>query len=422
MRPVIAEVVTIGDEVCRGDIVDSNSAFLAAGLWDIGVSVAWMSSCRDLADDIGATLGRASGRADLVLVTGGLGPTLDDLTVDVVCGLVGTGPVVEAEAKARMDERTRKSGYVAEGMDRQVRVPKGARVHGNPTGLAPCFEVELNGVPVICLPGPPRELRPIFEERLSSRVAELKESLGDEVERIAHRIYRVYGRGESQVAKMVEGVCDGALGASLHFQVKFPETWVKVVVRDRDQEAAASRLAEIDGRVRGALGHYLYGIDDDTLAIVLGRRLLDSDYRIATAESCTGGLVGARLTDVPGSSAYFLGGAITYSDAEKMRQLGVTSSTLESAGAVSEACVVELAKGVCQRTGAVIGVAVSGVAGPGGGSEDKPVGTVWIAVCGPDQALVTRTFCWPTTRDRVREVSAHAAMAMALRAAGGPVR
>lgn len=416
---MIAEVVTIGDEVCRGEIVDTNSAYLAAGLWDLDVTVGWLTSCRDLAPDIEDALRRAASRAELVLVTGGLGPTLDDLTVDVVASLVGVAAVVDPVAKRRMDERIAKARYVAPNMERQVRVPEGAQVYDNAVGLAPCFEVHLDGAQLICLPGPPRELRPIFETHLVPRVTALREARGEDVERIARRIYRVFGRGESQIASMLEGLCEEVPGASLHFQVKFPECLVKVVVRGRDTEAVRSHLATIDRDLRERLGSYLYGVDDDSLAAVVGAALRARGWTLASAESCTGGLIGSLITDVSGSSEYYLGGAVTYANSEKIRQVGVSEALLAEHGAVSEECVTAMARGIRERTGADVGVAVSGIAGPSGGTPDKPVGTVWIAVAGPEDALATRELRWPSTREQVRTMSAYAALAMVLRLANG---
>src|SRR5439155_12697006 len=205
---------------------------------------------------------------------------------------------------------------------RQVRVPAGARVHANPVGLAPGFELAIGGVPVVCLPGVPRELTAIFDAHLAARLAGLREAAG-RVERIARRIYRVFGRGESQISQACRGVVDGIAGATIHYQVKFPETLVKIVVRDRDAAAAQARLDQIDGELRGRLAGTLYGTGEkETLVERTTRRLLEAGRTVATAESCTGGMLGELLTRTPGSSRAYVGGAICYSNAEKVRQLG----------------------------------------------------------------------------------------------------
>ena len=400
-----AEILTIGDELCRGEIVDTNSAYLAQRLWDLDITTRWMTSCCDEDDDITSALRAAVGRADVVICSGGLGPTEDDLTVDVVARLAGTMPVIEEVARARMEQFFTKGNAKIEAIQlRQVRVPAGARVLGNPAGLAPCFEQPIQGVPVFCLPGIPRELHAIFDQALGARLAELREAAG-EVERIARRIYRAFGRGESQISQLCRGVVDGVPGATIHYQVKFPETLVKLVVRDRDQAAADARLAAMDGVLRDRLAGVLYGTGDANLVAVVTKKLIAGKHTIATAESCTGGMIGELLTMLPGSSAAFTGGAITYSNAEKTRQLGVREATLAAHGAVSDEVVREMAAGARERFGTELAVAVSGIAGPDGGTPDKPVGTVWLALAAP-AGITTKQLRWPGAREQVRTLAA----------------
>lgn len=420
-----AEILTIGDELCRGEIVDTNSSYLAGRLWDLDITTRWMTSCNDDEADIASALALAASRADLVICSGGLGPTEDDLTVDVVARLAGSEVVVDDAARVRMMARFGRLlssqaplGNVEELTRiqlRQVRVPAAARVHGNPVGLAPCFEIPIHGVPVICLPGVPRELHGIFDETLAARLGELREATG-KVERIARRIYRAFGRGESQVSQACRGVVDGVPGATIHYQVKFPETLVKLVVRDLDQAQATARLDAIDAAVRERLAGVVYGTGEkETLVEKVTRRLIEEGRTVATAESCTGGMLGELLTRMPGSSRAFVGGAITYSYEEKVRQLGVAQATLDTHGAVSEETVREMALGALARFGAAPGrsvdfsVAVSGIAGPDGGTLDKPVGTVWIAlaghVAGAADILATKKLSWPGARDQIRLLS-----------------
>jgi nicotinamide-nucleotide amidase len=415
-----AEILTIGDELCRGEIVDTNSSHLAARLWDLAITTRWMTSCTDDEADLASALAQAVARADLVVCSGGLGPTEDDLTVDVIAGLLGVPAVIDGPSRARLETwfaqrvlpSARATGEIGPGTPavsavllRQVRVPAGARVHPNPAGLAPGFEVVLRGVPVLFLPGFPREIQAILEAGMEQRFAELREARG-EVERIARRIYRVFGRGESQISQACRGMIDGVPGASIHYQVKFPETLVKLVVRDRDAGAADRALAALDAEIRARLRGYLYGDGDETLIDRAVRRLIEAGKTVATAESCTGGMIGELLTRRPGSSRAFLGGAITYSNAEKVRQLGVREDTLTNHGAVSEPTVREMALGARERFGADLAVAVSGVAGPDGGTPDKPVGTVWLALAGPGaDAVTTRMLAWPGARDQIRTLA-----------------
>src|SRR5689334_16001621 len=208
-----AEILTIGDELCRGEIIDTNSAYLASRLWDLDITVRWMTSCNDLEADIVAALSQAVSRADLVVCSGGLGPTEDDLTVDVAARLGGVEVVIDEPSRRRLEERFAGRVEITPIQLRQVRVPAGARVHGNPAGLAPCFELPIDGVPVICLPGFPREIHGIVEQSLGRRFAELREAQGA-VERIARRIYRVFGRGESQISQACRGLLDPEAGAA----------------------------------------------------------------------------------------------------------------------------------------------------------------------------------------------------------------
>ena len=402
---MFAEILTIGDELTRGEIVDTNSSYLAAQLWDRDITVRWMTSCRDDELDMRRAFGDATRRADVVICSGGLGPTEDDLTVDVVSALIGVEPVVDERARTFMEERLARLGTASLPIQqRQVRVPAGAIVHGNPAGLAPCFEVAIGGVPVICLPGVPRELHAIVEATVGPRLVELRTAKGA-APRIARRIYRVFGRGESQVSVQCRGLVDGTAGASIHYQVKYPEVLVKIVVRDPDEAAARASLETIDAELRHRLGAVLYGTGDAALPMVCARALASTTYTVAVAESCTGGMLGMLLTEAPGSSKYFRGGVIAYSNEEKVRQLGVQPSTLAEHGAVSEACVREMAEGARARLGTDLAVAISGIAGPDGGTPDKPVGTSWIALAAP-HVTVTKKVGFPGARDQNRTLAA----------------
>jgi nicotinamide-nucleotide amidase len=419
-----AEILTIGDELCRGEIVDTNSAYLARRLWDLDITTRWMTSCCDDEHDITTALALAAERADVIVCSGGLGPTEDDLTVDVVARLAGVEVVVDLTARERMEARFAGRIEVTPIQLRQVRVPAAARVYVNPAGLAPCFEIAVArpasangggdgaaaGIPVICLPGIPRELHAIFDAHLEARLGQLREAHGA-VERIARRIYRVFGRGESQISQACRGIVDGVRGASIHYQVKFPETLVKLVVRDQDAAAATARLDAMDTVLRERLVGFVYGTGEENLVNKVTRRLIETGRTVATAESCTGGMIGELLTNMPGSSRAFKGGAIVYSNEEKERQLGVAHDTLVAHGAVSEPTVREMACGARERFGVELAVAVSGVAGPDGGTPDKPVGTVWLALASA-RGVRTKKLGWPGMRDQIRTLSAWWALKM----------
>jgi nicotinamide-nucleotide amidase len=407
---VKSEILTIGDELCRGEIVDTNSSWLADKLWGLGVQVTWMTSCRDDRADMRRAFDQAAARAPLVLVSGGLGPTADDLTVDVLADALGVEVQVHEPSVERMRARFEKAGYALTPNNvRQCRAPAGAEVFGNPAGLAPGFGVTLSGARVFVMPGVPRELHAIFDQFVAPRVAELAATS----ERVARRVHRVFGKGESHVDHALKGICDGVPGATVHYQVVFPETLVKLVVRDVDPEAAEQRVARMDAALRERLGELAYAEGADSLPAVVGRALNDRGQTLAVAESCTGGMLGSLLTDVAGSSEYFVGGWIVYANEAKVRDLGVRPETLAAHGAVSRACVEEMARGARERSGATWALAISGIAGPGGGTPEKPVGTVHVALDGPRPAH--RTFVFPGARDQVRRLAAYWAMATLLR-------
>lgn len=406
-----AELITIGDELCRGEIVNTNASWLAARLWELQITVEHIVTCGDVPTDMRSCIEVAAGRSDLVFITGGLGPTMDDLTVDVMAEIAGQSAVVHKPSAERMKQRFADMGMtqVANAI-RQVRYVAGGRAYDNPAGLAPGFEISLGRAKLFCLPGPPRELHAIYNAHLEKRICELRSARGLQMEHVARKIFHVFGRGESIIAAELEGLELGE-GASLHYQVKFPETLVKLVVRDCDGHRASQHLNTLCDEVRKRLGQLIYGEDDSNLPAVVVQLLASRGLSLATAESCTGGMVASLLTGVPGSSRSFLGGCVTYSNAEKVRQLGVAPATLAAHGAVSEAVVLEMATGLRKRSAADLCVSISGIAGPGGGSEAKPVGTVWVAVAGP-HGVRAKKHSWSGSRGQVRRLAAHWALDM----------
>lgn len=399
---VTVEIVTIGDELNRGEIIDTNSSWLAERLTALGAYVRWRTSVTDDATDMTETLRQAAARADVVVTSGGLGPTDDDRTVDVVSALAGVAPVQEPAHFDKMRVRYLERGFrLTPNNLRQVRVPAGAEVLANANGAAPGFAVSVGKARVYSLPGVPREMKGIFDDHVAARVAA---AVGGS--QPAKRTWRVAGMGESHVDHALAGLIDGLDGVTLHYRIAYPENLVTVVVRRGD---AAQVIDRLDAEVRARLGDHVYATGDTTLPEAVGARLLGRQATLAVAESCTGGLVGQMMTAIPGSSRYFLGGVISYANELKRDLLGVRPETLAAHGAVSEPTVIEMADGVRVRTGATWGIAVSGIAGPDGGTPEKPVGTVFIAVTSADRREVRKLF-WPAAREQVRQLSAHAAL------------
>jgi competence/damage-inducible protein CinA-like protein len=406
MDKLDAEVLTIGDELNRGEIVDTNSSYLAERLTALGAHVRWRTSVTDDVPDLDAAVRQAAARAQLVVCSGGLGPTDDDRTVDVVSAVTGVEPVQEPQHEERMRARFAERNFTLTPNNlRQVRVPKGSTVLANRKGLAPGFHVKLGQADLFFLPGVPREMKPMFEDEVVPGIA----ARAGSGLRQARRTWRVAGKGESHVDHALAGLMEGVEGATLHFRIAYPENLVTVVVRRGSQEEADQVLDKLDAEVWSRLGDHVYGIDDETLAGAVGKRLMARKQTLAVAESCTGGMVGQLVTAVPGSSRYFKGGVIAYANDIKQRLLGVPAATLEAEGAVSEATVIEMAEGARAALSADWGVAISGVAGPEGGTAEKPVGTVHIAVIGPS-SRETRKLLWPGDREQIRLIGAFSAL------------
>ncbi len=414
---LVVEILTIGDELCRGEIIDTNSSWLAEQLTELGCHVRYRSSVTDDASDMLDALRRAAGRARLVVCSGGLGPTEDDRTVDVAAELAGVAPRIEAEHEARMRDRFAKRNFrLTENNLRQVRIPEGAEVlpnyHGvdeqgtpRPHGLAPGFVISVGQSQLAFMPGVPREMKPMFEAHLAPRVRSLTGAVAHQ----ARRVWRVGGVGESHVDHALRGLLDGVDGATLHFRLAFPETLVTVVARRGTLDEARAVVDRLDEEVRRRLGDHCYGSDEVTLAARVGELLLARAATLAVAESCTGGLLGELVTATSGSSRYFVGGVIAYANALKESLLDVPTATIVEHGAVSEPVVLAMAEGARRRTGATHALAISGVAGPTGGSADKPVGTVFVALAGPSGAQAKKIY-WPGSRDQVRQIGAFAAL------------
>jgi nicotinamide-nucleotide amidase len=401
-RMVTVEVVTIGDELNRGEIIDTNSSWLAERLTALGAYVRWRTSVTDDPSDMREALARACERAGVVVTSGGLGPTDDDRTVDVISALAGVEPVQEPAHFDKMRVRYAERGFrLTPNNLRQVRVPAGAEVLANSKGAAPGFGVAVGPSRIYSMPGVPREMKAIFEEHVAPRIAT---AVGGT--QPLKRTWRVAGMGESHVDHALAGLIDGLEGVTLHYRIAYPENLVTVIVRRDDGAAIVERL---DADVRARLGDHIYGTGDATLAEVVGNLLVAQRATLAVAESCTGGLIGQLFTATPGSSKYFVGGVIAYSNDLKRNLLGVAEKTLAEQGAVSEATVIEMADGARARTGATWALAVSGIAGPDGGTPEKPVGTVFVALT-RDGVREVRKLYWPAERELVRQLSAHAAL------------
>jgi nicotinamide-nucleotide amidase len=374
-----AAFLAIGDEIVGGLTTDTNSGFIAGELRAVGVEPIAGFSVRDEEDEIIRAFTQALQEAELVVSTGGLGPTADDLTTACVARLAGREMVLHEPSLAFMEERFRIRGMEMPPNNRkQAMFPEGAEVIPNPNGTAPGFicPVEVDGRTrhVACFPGVPRETRHMVAATLVPWVAARQPG-----RRFLSRTFSTVGVAESKLDELLAGAIQPG-EARVAFRASFPRMYVRLTVDGAPGEDLEGRMDELEARVRERLGASIYTVGDEGLEETVGRLLRERDLTLAVAESCTGGRVGDRITDVPGSSAYFLLGAATYSNEAKMSLLGVSEQTLAQHGAVSTQTAEEMAAGVRRIAAADVGLSTTGIAGPGGGTEDKPVGTVCIGI------------------------------------------
>lgn len=416
-----AQILTIGDELLSGDTVNSNLAFLGERCRRLGVEVVRALSVRDRIDEIVGALREASERADLCLVSGGLGPTSDDLTAEAVAAAGGVGlvrdPVAEAELEAYFAARGRPMPDINR---KQVDFPAGAEVLKNPIGSAPGFAVTLPapdggaGCYVACMPGVPREMKKMMQEQIEPR---LRQRLS--LPEIPRRVYRAIGRGESAIAVDVEPIVAAARARSpglaalyIHYRAATPQVLILLegLAGEGGARATAAELRAFDEPLAQALGPALYGIGEAELEVRVIDALRRSGRTLATAESCTGGQIAGRLTAVAGVSDVFRGGVVAYDNSVKTGVLGVPDAAIAGHGAVSEPVARAMAEGARRVLGTDLAVAVTGIAGPGGGSPEKPVGTVDVAVADAEGCSYKRLQLWGD-----RSLIQHAASVWALK-------
>lgn len=410
------ELITIGDELLLGFTIDTNGAFLARKLAERGVAIARRTSIGDRQDAIVSAIRDALDRTGAVITTGGLGPTSDDLTRDAAAEVFGRKMILDEAHLAWMQERwkTRFGREMPESNRRQAMLPEGARKLENRHGSAPgVFLKDAKGRWVAMLPGVPREMRGMTDDVLMPLLAELGVG-GDHV--IKSRTLRTTGIAESALQDRLNGVTLPA-GASLAYLPGVDGVDLRVTFEANSVEAADRSLASVASQLHARVGDSIYGEGDVDLASLILDACRTRSVRIAVAESCTGGLLGARLTTIPGSSDVFVGGVIAYANAVKVRDLGVPQGDLDAHGAVSEPVVRRMAVGARERFGAELGLAITGVAGPGGGTAEKPVGLVWIAAAYKDK-LESRKFQSVGDRGEVRYRAAQAVMDLARRMVG----
>ncbi len=409
-----AAVLSIGTELTRGELVNSNAAWLGEQLTSLGFHVGEHVTVADDLDEIAAAIRRLAGTFGVVVATGGLGPTSDDKTQEAAARALGVGLVRDESALERIRHRWAAMGReMPASNEKQADFPEGADVLPNPVGTAPGFAVTMGSSRLFFLPGVPREMRHLFQESVVPAIAAMGE-------RNTHQIHiRSFGLTESQVGDLLAGIEQDHEGITLGYRAHFPEIEVKVLARAESAAQAEARARDVAERVRERLGDAVFGDRDDTFAGAVGQILRAKRKTLAIAESCTGGLIGAMVTSVPGSSDYLLLDAVTYSNQSKSKMLGVNNEVLRAHGAVSSECAAAMAEGAMRISDADIAVSVTGIAGPGGGTEARPVGTVWFGLAQKDRPTFTKTRRLPGDRERIRTLAAYVALKMVARAAKG---
>ncbi|MFD2569317.1 competence/damage-inducible protein A [Spirosoma soli] len=391
-----AEVITIGDEILFGQITDTNTQWIGTELTNIGIRPVRKSSVGDQADAILQILHEAHERADVIIITGGLGPTKDDITKKTLCQYFGVELVRNEQALALVTSFFEKRGRDMTDLNRgQADLPANAIYMQNDWGTAPGMWFEHQERVYVSLPGVPFEMKHLMTNRI---LPKLKEHFKTPI--IKHKIIRTVGIGESFLAERIEAWED-ALPAhiKLAYLPHFGQVRLRLTATGDNEVTLDRELDEQVQKVLPLIEKNVFGYDNDELETVVGNLLKEKNLTLATAESCTGGYVASRITSVPGSSAYFQGSIVSYSNDIKIKQLGVRPETLEQFGAVSEETIRQMAEGVRKVLNTDVGIATSGIAGPDGGTPDKPVGTVWIA-CATDQRTVTRLLKLGQYRDQ----------------------
>ncbi|WP_066683414.1 competence/damage-inducible protein A [Christensenella intestinihominis] len=370
-----AEILCVGTELLLGDIINTNAAYIAKELAAIGIDVYYQTVVGDNDGRLKDSLALAFSRADVVVMTGGLGPTYDDLTKETVADYFHRKMVMdEASLQSIEGFFNRLKRPMTENNKKQALMPEGAVIFPNSNGTAPGLAVSENGKTAILLPGPPSEMQPMFQQAVLPYLM----GFSDKV-LVSHNV-RVFGMGESRVEDALYDLMKNSTNPTIAPYAKEGEVTLRVTAAADTKEKCEEMIAPVIGQIREVLGKYIYGIDVPNLQTAAVTELIRKKITIATAESCTGGLVSERITQVPGASEIFGCGVCSYANEIKHRVLGVSEETLAKYGAVSEQTAQEMAHGVRTLAGADIGISTTGIAGPGGGTPEKPVGLVYVGI------------------------------------------
>lgn len=399
------EIIAVGTELLLGQIANTNARFLSEKLAEKGIDVYWHTVVGDNTARVADAFRLALARADLILFSGGLGPTMDDLTKETVADVLGLQLEKHQSWETHMEEMFARFGRtMTENNRKQALIPEGARLLGNDNGTAPGIWIEHLDKVVVLMPGPPRELEPMFTDKVMPLLA------GSE-QIILSRVLKVSGLGESAMEEMISDLVITQSNPTIAPLAKYSEVHLRLTAKAGTREEALTLLNGSEAKLLERLGEAVFARDHETMADAVARLLAKRTMTIATAESCTGGLLADMLTDVSGISAYFLQGLVTYSNRSKTDLLGIRPGLIRTYGAVSEEVARAMAEHMRRRASSDVAVGITGIAGPQGGTDEKPVGLVYIAVATP-QDILCRKFNFFGNRETIKERAVMAALNM----------
>lgn len=412
---MVAEILCIGTEILLGDIVNTNAAYLARELAALGINVYHHSVTGDNPKRLAEAMELSLGRADVVITTGGLGPTFDDISKEIAADYFGCPLEMHAESEERIRSFFRRiNRSMTENNLKQAMLPKGAVVFENTNGTAPGFALKKNDKIIIMMPGPPREMEIMFEGSVRPYLMELSSSV------LHSSTVHIFGMGESAVEEKLKELMEKSLNPTIAPYAKDGEVVLRVTASGKNRDEAEALIAPMIKEVQEVLGQVIYGIDVGNLQTALVNLLTEKKLTVAVAESCTGGLITKRITEVSGSSQVFGWGVCSYANEAKESLLGVSSGTLERYGAVSPQTAAEMAAGIKKLSGADIGLSVTGIAGPEGGTAEKPVGLVYVGVCSEQYTDVVELRLgrgYKAERESIRYLASSNAISLAIKAA-----
>jgi nicotinamide-nucleotide amidase len=392
-----AEIMAVGTEILLGDIVNTNSQFLAKELAILGIGVFRHTAIGDNEERFTKALGEAFERANIVITTGGLGPTKDDLTKEAAAKFFNKKLIRHEEAYNDIRNYFLKAGRSFKASnEKQADFPEGSIILKNNNGTAPGCIIEENNKIMIMLPGPPREMIPMFNEAVIPYLKKLSDRV------FVSKVLRIVGIGEGDMAERINDIIDKQNNPTVAPYAKESDVTLRITAEGKNEEEAKELIIPVEKCIRERLGEDIYGEGNTSLEDEVGKLLVDKKLTISTAESCTGGLLAGKLINYPGISSVFLEGMITYSNEAKEARLGVNMETIKSYGAVSEETAREMVEGLVARTGTDIGISVTGIAGPGGGTIEKPVGLVYVGLSINGKSQV-RKFIFAGNREKVRQ-------------------